>query len=335
MFGSSFFDYVQPILSDAVADKGLDANWLADQFRGMEDLSEAARDRKLIDALGELSQAAHMPELGFILAREVPLTAFGTVSMGLPVAPTLGEALRLIKRYYRLISPTIIYDISHEDDHAVLVAAMDHPPGAGVDQLVCGGIQVINRYIESYTQNPTNYLSGELTTADQSIGQACQKHLGVVPELGAARNAFKFPAHILNMPSPTADPKTFEAIMKMCEDAEQSAGRPRNILAQVQEIVRAHVANPPDLAGLASRLEVSERQLRFALSRAGTSYQAIVRDARVANANLLLQNPDLPISTVAYRLGYNDPANFTTAFKRWTGQTPRAARTALTEKASP
>ncbi len=332
MFGSSFFEYFEPILSEAVAGRGLESDWLAERLSGFDTLSEEARDSKMLAALGDLSIAANMPDLGFHLAQNVPLTAFGTVSMGLPVAPTLGDALRLIKRYYRLISPTIIYDIKTEGAVATLVVAMDHPPGAGVDQLVCGGAGVINRYIETYTGQRHNYETAELTTSEQAVGMGCQKHLGVLPELGAMRNAFTLPARVLDIPSATADPKTFEAILEMCEAAEQAAGRPRSVLAMVQEILRAHVSNPPDLAQLANRIGVSERQLRFALTRAGTSYQAIVREARVAHANTMLQNPDIPISTVAYRLGYADPANFTAAFKRWTGQTPRAARKDLLEE---
>lgn len=329
MFGSSFFDYLQPILRKAAEGRGLDPDWLAQRLTGLDNLSEKGRDRKMLTVLGDLSLAAHMPDLGFIVAQNVPLTAFGTVSMGLPVAPTLGDALRLIKRYYRLISPTIIYDIQTEGSVATLAVAMDHPSGAGVDQLICGGASVINRYIETYTGTAHNYETAELTTSEQAIGLACQKHLGVLPELSSMRNAFTLPARILDMPSPTADPKTFEAILEMCEAAEQAAGRPRSIPILVHEIVRAHVSAPPDLSQLASRIGVSERQLRFALTRAGTSYQAIVRETRVAHATTLLRNPDLPISTVAYRLGYGDPANFTTAFKRWTGQTPRAKRADL------
>jgi AraC-like DNA-binding protein len=34
----------------------------------------------------------------------------------------------------------------------------------------------------------------------------------------------------------------------------------------------------------------------------------------------------LPISKIAWLLGYQDVSAFTHAFKRWTGRTPRAVR---------
>jgi AraC-like DNA-binding protein len=41
---------------------------------------------------------------------------------------------------------------------------------------------------------------------------------------------------------------------------------------------------------------------------------------------MLLRSSDLSIETVAERVGYSDVANFTRAFRRWTGSTPAAYR---------
>jgi AraC-like DNA-binding protein len=39
-----------------------------------------------------------------------------------------------------------------------------------------------------------------------------------------------------------------------------------------------------------------------------------------------LQEEDLPISKIAWLLGYREASAFTHAYKRWTGKTPRKAR---------
>jgi AraC-like DNA-binding protein len=41
-----------------------------------------------------------------------------------------------------------------------------------------------------------------------------------------------------------------------------------------------------------------------------------------------LDNTRLPAQEVARLVGFDEPGNFTHAFKRWTGQTPSAYRTA-------
>ena len=41
---------------------------------------------------------------------------------------------------------------------------------------------------------------------------------------------------------------------------------------------------------------------------------------------LMLRDRPLTIEDIAARLGYSDVANFTRAFRRWTGTTPAASR---------
>uniref|UniRef100_UPI00260D01D3 helix-turn-helix domain-containing protein n=1 Tax=uncultured Alcanivorax sp. TaxID=191215 RepID=UPI00260D01D3 len=49
-------------------------------------------------------------------------------------------------------------------------------------------------------------------------------------------------------------------------------------------------------------------------------------EERYRQAQRLLEKPDLSISEVAYTLGYSDVANFSKAFKRWSGVTPKRYR---------
>ena len=49
-------------------------------------------------------------------------------------------------------------------------------------------------------------------------------------------------------------------------------------------------------------------------------------EARYRQACKLLAERGTRISEVAYALGYNDVANFSRAFKRWSGKTPREYR---------
>ena len=96
------------------------------------------------------------------------------------------------------------------------------------------------------------------------------------------------------------------------------------------ERVRAQLAPGPegyaDLERVAERLFMSGRTLKRKLQERGTTFRALLDDARFRQAQQLLENPDLDIQHVAIALGYRDPACFTRAFRRWSGRTPSQAR---------
>lgn len=56
------------------------------------------------------------------------------------------------------------------------------------------------------------------------------------------------------------------------------------------------------------------------------NYSKLVEQVRFQTAVDLLREPDIKLIEIAAELGYTDAANFTHAFKRWTGISPREFR---------
>jgi AraC-like DNA-binding protein len=122
----------------------------------------------------------------------------------------------------------------------------------------------------------------------------------------------------------------------------QSSDRPDRVLAgagasdperdDLLERVRAQLAPGPegyaDLERVAQRLFMSARTLKRKLHGRGTTFRALLDDARFRQARHLLADPALDIQHVAVALGYRDPACFTRAFRRWSGRTPSQVRKA-------
>jgi AraC-like DNA-binding protein len=81
-----------------------------------------------------------------------------------------------------------------------------------------------------------------------------------------------------------------------------------------------------DLSGVAGMLCLSPRTLKRHLQQGGSSFQALLDEARHRDAMRLLQDAALDIQSIATLLGYDNPPSFTRAFRRWTGETPSQAR---------
>jgi AraC-like DNA-binding protein len=81
-----------------------------------------------------------------------------------------------------------------------------------------------------------------------------------------------------------------------------------------------------DIDGAAALCGIGVQSLQRRLRRAGLSYREVLARARRRRAEALLRETTMPIAEIAYALGYEDHANFTHAFKRWTGRAPSAFR---------
>jgi AraC-like DNA-binding protein len=73
-------------------------------------------------------------------------------------------------------------------------------------------------------------------------------------------------------------------------------------------------------------LGVTARTLRRRLCEEGSRYTALIDAVRLRDAVILLDNPAVEIHQIAEQLAYQDPANFTRAFRKWTGKTPSQYR---------
>ena len=123
------------------------------------------------------------------------------------------------------------------------------------------------------------------------------------------------------------NPPTHEPVLAGTLAAGPASGPDRDDLLVR---VRAQLAPGPegyaDLERVAARLFMSGRTLKRKLQERGTTFRALLDEARFRQAQQLLGDPELEIAQVAAALGYRDPACFTRAFRRWSGRTPSQAR---------
>ena len=89
----------------------------------------------------------------------------------------------------------------------------------------------------------------------------------------------------------------------------------------------AHFRRPLRIADVASAVGYSPDYLGHLFSKyLGSSFSDHIHGLRISAAKGLLEKRDLSISQIADWLGYTDPTNFSHAFTRATGTSPRAYR---------
>lgn len=122
-----------------------------------------------------------------------------------------------------------------------------------------------------------------------------------------------------------------DAAIDGCRDGDGMA--PVRILSPMTDAVRRLVADGSGVSvrSVAAAMGLSSRQLsRKAKAATGCGALRLVMRIRMEQARrMLLDDPELPIGEVGYRCGFDDPSNFTRAFRRHYGQSPSAQRTSL------
>lgn len=99
---------------------------------------------------------------------------------------------------------------------------------------------------------------------------------------------------------------------------DPTIARVRNLL------LRAIQSGQVDQDGIARALNQSPSTLQRRLRKAGTSYQDLLDATRRDLALDYLQQGRHSLADIAFLVGFSDQANFTRAFRRWTGKSPRA-----------
>lgn len=77
---------------------------------------------------------------------------------------------------------------------------------------------------------------------------------------------------------------------------------------------------------VARDLGLSRQTLYRRLRQEGVTFDQLLDRLRRRLALRMLGQEGLSVKDAAYRLGFADPAAFSRAFKRWTGESPRAYR---------
>jgi AraC-like DNA-binding protein len=187
-----------------------------------------------------------------------------------------------------------------------------------VGHSVCG----VEARVGEFDRNPPECpLAGDVGLAPDPA--TYRELLGVV-RFGADHDRCTFNAKTLGVAIERADPAILSALEPYAERRVAEQGQA--FTARVADLVAARLEDIPTLASVCRALALSPRALKLRLAEEGTTYSAIVDRVQRERALVLLTTSDLPITTIATRVGFSSPAGLTRSVRRWTGLSPTGYR---------
>jgi len=144
---------------------------------------------------------------------------------------------------------------------------------------------------------------------------------------GCAVASIRFEAGDLRAEVPGADRYLLPIAERQLQDALEPTEDSDPWLREVEILVASRVCDGhPAIRSVASQLGLSVRSLQRRLEERGVLYRDLVARVRLQLARRYLEESASDLEEIAFLLGYAELSAFDHAFRRWTGETPRAFR---------
>lgn len=267
------------------------------------------------------------PCFGLHAGRRVRPTSFHALGYSWLASQTLLGSLDRLCRYVKVISTApIALELRPAGDTYVLeetLADASHvPDDAAVDAFVAAIVQLCRAATDAHFAPQ----SVALERSDNGGISQYTEVLACPVRFAAETTRIVFDGNSLHAPLPGDNADLARANDKVAERYLETL-EPDKVASQVRELLIALLPSGKSNQTLvARRMNRSLSTLQRQLQNEGTSYQEIRDETRASLARDYVRDSDLTLSQVAYMLGFSDQSNFSRAFKRWTGQTPRDFR---------
>jgi AraC-like DNA-binding protein len=302
---------------------------LAERGLSRSELSEPGAYLSIAAFEGLIARACELtqePGLGFHLGLRMRISAYGYLGFAAMTAADLAGALELACRFAPTQTTAIALRLERDGESAALVIEERASLGTVREHVILALAVGLSRIGSSITGQE---LHGIIEFAFPK-----PEYFSRFAPLVPARVRFSMPSHrllfdarLLQLPLVLSDPAALLLARQQCERELAELLRNDTLSARVRSLMLRREGGYRSLDDLAKESHTSVRTLERRLRAQGTSYSELLEQAR-RSAALELLRTELAVEAIAARLGYSDAANFTRAFRRWTGQTPRAHRAA-------
>lgn len=255
----------------------------------------------------------------------------GPMSLAMSSAPTLGDVIDAFTRYFPSRIPYLHMQRRSDVDDVLVELQPLIDLGTATALLVETPLLILIRHLETVYDVDFTETALELAYPPTPYADRYADHFRCEVRFGAPRNALRIPSGWCTLTNLGYIESSWAHAVSQCE-AMMGSSRERETLGDIRALLcvafeRSERERPlPKLNDIADELHVTPRTLIRRLRHLGTTYQQITDDFLLARAQEMLENDELAIKQVAAKLGFDNPANFGKAFRRWCGTSPGAYR---------
>jgi len=287
------------------------------------------------ERVGRLWQAAFdssgETSLGLRIARAVPFGAYRVIDFLAASAPTVGEGLIRVARYFPIISSALVWEIDEASDAITLRLMRNVAAGSSKDALPHPYAEFALTVTILHCRHSTgvNWPIREVTfpfSAPESP-RLHEETFGCPVRFRQSAAGFTVTRETWQTPNRAGSRDLLQTLEEHAGRLMTSLGASQVISTQVAKLILDELeGGDPSLSTIARRLAMSPRTLQRRLDDEGATFAEILDRTRRHVAQAYIADRGLALTEVAYLLGFSEPSAFTRAWQRWFGQSPRQGR---------
>jgi AraC-like DNA-binding protein len=293
----------------------------------VEDVLARISANSQIVFLDLVASALQDEHLGFHVCQAAELRRFGLLYYVAASSDTLGEALRRLARYISVVNESVSVkylegkDIRIVTNYVGIARHLDRHQIEGFATLL---IRICRGLTGHFVKPSRVRFTHPRVDKFYELGA----FLGCDVKFGAAVDEVAFAPPIADIPVVGADPYLNQLLITQFEEELSHWRKKRGSFRAVVENAIAPLLPHGNAreSEIARRCGLSRRTLMRRLTSESLTFSEVLHDLRRDMAALYLADHSLSISQIAWLLGYQGVSGFTSAFKQWTGKTPREAR---------
>ncbi|WP_272084954.1 AraC family transcriptional regulator [Nannocystis bainbridge] len=275
----------------------------------------------------EALQRSGDPALALHAAEAIPFGHFDVVDYVAGAAPTLGEGLAALARYFRIVRADFRLQFEADADEGRL--RLELPPSFGPAAPYSIEFTLACMLTRFRVTTQVRFAPSEMRLGYPEPAHVSEyRRVFACPlRFGADATVLRFTRATLELRQPGADARLRVVLERAASEVLARQRAATGLTAQVRQALSQELrGGVPTCEQVARRLAIGVRTLNRQLQAEGTSFRDQLAELRCELALGYLGDRRLAISEVAYLLGFSEPSAFHRAFKRWTGHSPQVWR---------
>lgn len=285
---------------------------------------------RYVDLMRRAQRLTGDPALALRWGEHVCMSEVSIVGLIMNASATMGEAFQQLQRFGRLAievddgadGPS--FELSHQDGKLFMVHHRAHAHAFqeltenAFARLVCGP----RRFLPE-----PHVLSVHLAYPAPSYRDEYERVFRCPIHFDMAQTAMELHPQIATWRVAQNPRYVFDLLTVRAEELIEELDAKKTVRGLLEkELLRVIHQGNVGTDAMAGRLTMSRQTLFRKLKDEGTSFAVVLEDLRHRLAIQYLKGKNASVNETAYLIGFSEPAAFSRAFKRWTGETPSEFR---------